>query len=154
MNPADKLHDIQGLEPVSGWPLAPGWWFVLATVVFIGFVLGLYYYYRRRQQTDWRQLARQQLRALAHLAPREQVTQLALLLRRIAIQRYGRLSCAGLSGQAWLAWLSEHDPRGFNWQQQGAILIAGPYQPKDIPIETQQLQQLSQAIEAWIDHST
>jgi len=153
MNPTDKLHDIQGLEPVSWWPLAPGWW--LAAVVFIGFTLGLYYYYRRRQQqTDWRQLARQQLIALTQLSPREQVTQLSTLLRRIAIQRYGRLSCAGLSGQAWLAWLTEHDPQGFDWQQHGAILLAGPYQPKDIPIETQQLQQLSQAIEAWIAHST
>ncbi|MGB0719658.1 MAG: DUF4381 domain-containing protein, partial [Bdellovibrionales bacterium] len=34
-----RLRDIRGLEDVSWWPLAPGWWILLGLVLAI--VLGL-----------------------------------------------------------------------------------------------------------------
>jgi hypothetical protein len=32
-NPLDQLRDIHLPEPISWWPLAPGWWFVIILVI-------------------------------------------------------------------------------------------------------------------------
>jgi hypothetical protein len=44
-------------------------------------------------------------------------TEFSELLRRIAMARHGRTACAGLHGEDWLAWLTEHDPKGFDWRR-------------------------------------
>jgi hypothetical protein len=77
---------------------------------------------------------------------------LAVLLRRVAIQRYGREACAGLSGKAWLLWLTQHDPVHFNWADSGLgeLLLRSAYMPPDICLDEQQIQQMANAIRAWI----
>ncbi|MBE9561982.1 MAG: DUF4381 domain-containing protein, partial [Proteobacteria bacterium] len=76
---------------------------------------------------------------------------LSILLRRIAVQIYGREACAGLSGEKWLDWLTKNDPQGFDWNKSGKILIEIPYMPPDAVIEEQKLDLIYRAIRAWID---
>ena len=33
----DQLRDIRGIEGVPWWPLAPGWWMILAALVTLAF---------------------------------------------------------------------------------------------------------------------
>lgn len=155
---ANRLHDIQELDPVGIWPLATGWWLMLAgmTLLILLFI-GL-----RRWRPDWQRYlprygwSRDAARQLTTL--REQVghgdvktlaARLSELLRRIAIARCGRDSCAGLNGEPWLAWLADHDPDGFDWLVQGRLLLDLPYAPPGELGDQPELHSLIDAALAW-----
>lgn len=154
----NRLHDIHELDPVSIWPLATGWWLLLAAVI----VLVLLIIALRRWRPDWqRYLPRygwtrhaagelDQLRGrVGRDDARTLCAELSELLRRIAIARCGRRHCAGLSGNAWLVWLTEHDPDGFDWRDHGQLLLALPYAPPGTSAEASQFYRLIDATLMW-----
>jgi hypothetical protein len=166
LRPLRDIHDGLG-HP--WWPLAPGWWLVLLLLVALA---ALIWHSRRARLLlpalpllrigDWRWDARrelQRLRRRREASLKARLSQLAELLKRIAMARHGRAACAGLHGPAWLAWLSAHDPHGFDWRQQGQRLIHAPYAP-ETPGSTadaearheqeRQLERLITATERWI----
>jgi hypothetical protein len=137
----DQLRDIQGITGVSWWPLATGWWLLLAVLVALAFAA---YHWRTILRLrvpipgitlgTWRWDAAAQLRSLRRRAregqePKTTVDELSELLRRIAMARWGRESCAGLTGEEWLAWLAAKDPAGFPWEVRGRLLATAPYAP-------------------------
>ena len=154
----NRLHDIHELDAASIWPLATGWWLLLAgMVITLLLIAGL-----RRWRPDWRRYlprygwSRQAARELAAL--RLQVThgdiktvavQLSELLRRIAIARCGRDRCAGLHGDSWLAWLADHDPAGFDWRERGLLLLDLAYAPPGQSGYQSELRSLIDAALAW-----
>lgn len=153
-----RLHDIEELDPVSIWPLATGWWLVIASiVVLLVLVIAL-----RRWQPNWQRYlprygwSRDAARELTEL--REQIghadvkaltDQFSELLRRIAIARCGRDHCAGLHGERWLSWLSAHDPNGFDWRERGRVLLELPYAPPDAAQRRPELNDLIDAALTW-----
>lgn len=154
----NRLHDIQELDPAGIWPLATGWWLVLATaVLLILLVIGL-----RRWRPDWRRYlprygwsrdAAQELIMLRHqvtlIDPKTLAARLSELLRRIAIARCGRERCAGLHGDPWLAWLADHDPAGFDWRGRGRLLLDLPYAPPAGLDHQPELREMIDAAMAW-----
>jgi hypothetical protein len=38
------LRDIHGLDGVPWWPLAPGWWYVLAAIALVPVVIAMGYW--------------------------------------------------------------------------------------------------------------
>ncbi|WP_460021147.1 DUF4381 domain-containing protein [Magnetospira thiophila] len=132
-----RMQDIRGLDPVSVWPLALGWWLLLGggvlAVVFVLYARRRYRHWLRLLQEKWRADALRQLTALEKRIKRDDPKQLAValseLLRRIAIARCGREACAGLQGEAWLAWLRDHDPQNFPWGNYRTLLVDLPYAP-------------------------
>lgn len=154
----NRLHDIHELDPVSAWPLATGWWLLLATVT----ALILLIIVLRRWRPDWQRYlpqrgwsrhAASELNLLRERIGRDDArtvsSELSELLRRIAIARCGRRHCAGLHGKAWLAWLAEHDPDGFDWRNHGQLLLALPYAPPGETAEAPRLRTLIDAAMAW-----
>ena len=155
---ANRLHDIHELDTVGIWPLATGWWLMLAGMaLLILLFIGL-----RRWRPDWRRYlprygwSRDAARQLAIL--RDQVghgdvktltARLSELLRRIAIARCGRDHCAGLHGEPWLAWLADHDPDGFDWRARGRLLLDLPYAPPAELGDQPELHKLIDAALAW-----
>lgn len=151
----DELRDIKGLQEISWLPLAPGWWIVIAgIIVLLSLLIGVIIYYRRRppKLPLWQTVAMQEWSILQEvtLPKRKDVTQLAELLRRVAIQRYGRESCAGLVGQHWLIWLAERDSQQFDWQTAGRLLLEVPYLPEENDIDPHQFKLLLIAVRHWI----
>jgi len=153
MNPSEQLRDIRGLDELPWWPLAPGGWLLLGLILLLIVAMALWIQWRRFRQRDWQRAAQRELSNLLQqkLETKAQLMQLGILLRRVAMQRYGRHSCANLTGERWLAWLTEHDPQGFNWLQSGQFLVKLPYQPTPLMIHEQQLQVLYQAVKVWIE---
>jgi hypothetical protein len=153
---ARVLRDIHGLDTVPWWPLAPGWWLVLALLVFLlsGIVL-LKWMVHRGIWLGWRADARRQLHALKKALPaedpREIAGRLSELLRRIAMVRSGRRAAAGLTGESWLQWLVEHDTTGFNWHKRGRILLVAPYMPPQSEVERKELGYLIRAAIRWVN---
>lgn len=154
----NRLHDIHELDPVSAWPLATGWWLLLAAVA----ALILLIIVLRRWRPDWQRYlpqrgwsrhAASELNRLHERVGRSDArtlsAELSELLRRIAIARCGRRHCAGLYGKAWLAWLADHDPDGFDWRDHGQLLLALPYAPPGEAAEAPRLHVLIDAALAW-----
>lgn len=157
-NLVNRLHDIHELDPVSIWPLAIGWWLLLATIATLILLIIVLHRWRPDWQRylprrGWSRNAACELNRLRERVGRDDArtlsAELSELLRRIAIARCGRRHCAGLHGNAWLAWLADHDPNGFDWREYGQLLLALPYAPPGETAETPRLHVLIDAALAW-----
>jgi len=102
----NKLRDIRLPDPISWWPLAPGWWAVLSLLVGLIIAIAIVRYFRRRTV---RYVALNELDALRKGAAQsntvELATALSVLLHRIAIRLRGQ-SIGVLSGEQWSTYLS------------------------------------------------
>ena len=112
MNPADplaQLRDIHLPEPVSWWPPAPGWW--VATLLALAAVFLVIFYLRKYWlQKRYRRAA---LQALGNISLHDEMNkqvlleEMSALLRRVALQAYGREKVAPLTGEPWLIFLDD-----------------------------------------------
>ena len=103
---AHRLRDLQVPEGVALWPPAPGWW--LAGGLAIGLSILSVWYLRRRGRVR-RDAVRELNRLHAAFHASRDLTVLAaglsVLLKRVALARHPRAEVAGLSGEAWAAFL-------------------------------------------------
>jgi len=130
------IRDIRGLDAIPWWPPGPGWWLLGVILLAAAAGLGLLLLRRRERPliaAKWQRDARRRLRGLrkrqSHMSTKEIAGELSELLRRVAMARFDRQSCAGLAGEDWLAWLASHDPASFDWQRNARILLELPYSP-------------------------
>lgn len=150
----EHLHDIEGLDVISPWPLAIGWWISIATgILLLGgaiWLLRCRLGYLRSWKSDTFKKLDQLEKNLSPSTSSETVVYLSEYLRRIVVRRFPRKECAGLVGNHWLKWLKEHDPKQFDWTEKGKLLIETPYAPvhKDLPV--QQVKELIQAVRYWV----
>ena len=158
-NPLSRLHDIAGLDPVSWWPPAPGWYAVFVLLLAAG---AAFLYVSQRSHTPTRRHKAQSFAAYAadslrdirsETKGKQKIEKLSALLREAAIEKHGRESCAGLEGTAWLSWLQQHDPENFPWEKAGAILTKAPYMPDEklnrddiLPL----IDKMVDALERWV----
>ena len=167
MNPQTlNLRDIHLPEPVSWWPIAPGWW-LLAAALLLFFVLA----FIARKIYRSKQLKRDISAELAAIKQQFQQTKnksqlakaLSVLLRRASITYYSRShfngeSIAGLTGENWLAWLDKTHSRpdsaltakNIRFQSElGRVLISAPYMADDAQLDFD-AQTLIQLCESWL----
>lgn len=147
MNEAvQQIRDIHGFAGVPWWPPGPGWWILAGGLILLTLLA-----WRFRSQLrlripipvitlgDWRWDAARQLRGLRRqvqgdqLGLKDAAGSVSELLRRIAMARLGRHTCAGLTGTDWLAWLDANDPNRFDWGARGHLLLDAPYAPPYAP---------------------
>lgn len=150
----EQLHDIEGLDPISLWPLAVGWWVLIAVGICIVSAIGYYTASIIAFKRSWKNDTFQKLAYLeddlSEGSTREAAIALSEYLRRIALKRFSRKECAGLTGAAWLKWLAKHDPKQFDWERKGALLIDVPYAPHDISLSVNQVKEIIQAVRNWV----
>jgi hypothetical protein len=100
----DNLHDIVAPLPVSlWWPLAPGWWILLALSVVIGTWISIKWWKR------WRANAYRRA-ALAELDGIDNLNRIPILLKRTALAAYPRETVASLYGKQWVMFLNSSAP--------------------------------------------
>ncbi len=129
-NPLAQLRDIHAPESVSWWPLAPGWWLMLIAILAIIFVI-LWRYSQRKN----RAVQHAALKSLNQLDKRFHtdhdiktlLTELSILLRRVAIASFPPHRVAGLTGAAWLRFLDETGGKGQFSSPLGLQFITLPY---------------------------
>ncbi len=152
MDPLAQLRDIHTPEPVGWWPLAWGWWLLIALLLGAA-ALCLWLLWRRRRANRYRRQALLELDVLGrhfrHHGDRARYLQdLSVLLRRTALSAAPREAVASLQGEQWLAWLDATlgpQQRGFR-EGPGQCLLQGPYQ-RDPELDAPALERL---ISRWI----
>jgi len=150
------LRDIHLPDPVSWWPIAPGWWIILASVILICAVIFI-----SRKIYLGRQLSRDIKAELEHIKRQFHKTQnksqlakaLSILLRRASISYYPGTDIAGLTGNDWLAYLDETSTSSSaskKFQSEtGQVLLTAPYLPDDADLYFD-AQTLIRLCESWL----
>ncbi len=110
-DPLAQLRDIHLPEAVSLWPLAPGWWLLLA-VCALGIGLLVWWMLQKAHSKRYRKIAIAELEASyqnfqRNDDPAAYISASQEILRRTALHRYPeqRASIAPLSGSAWISFL-------------------------------------------------
>lgn len=158
MNPQDPLAALNALrEPASigWWPLAPGWWILIALLVVAASVL--YYFLRKRYKNNaYRRLALLQLKEInaeletgnpASDRKYTAVTATNALLKAVALRVFPRHNIAALSGSAWLAFLHSTTAHKKDTATFPAEFANAAYQKQNLNLD---MQQISAATEHWI----
>ncbi|MCE5315824.1 MAG: DUF4381 domain-containing protein [Parachlamydia sp.] len=153
-NLLEQLHDIDGLDAVSSWPLAIGWWVLIGIGAILAGALLVYACRWVAFRRSWKHDTLQKLAALERDLSDETARKVAITLseylRRISLRRFSRKECAGLTGEAWLKWLAGHDPKKFDWEKKGALLSDMPYAPLQVSPSAHQMKELIQAVRNWV----
>jgi hypothetical protein len=129
------LRDLHLPDPVGWWPLAPGWWVIIALAA-LGLAWLAWRWYCAWQaeaprRHALRELARIEAAYLEHRNPVELGKALSELLRRGMLAYAPRAEVAGLSGEAWLAWLDEGLSVPWFHTEGGKNLLSLPYRRPD-----------------------
>ena len=95
----EHLNDIALPADVPWWPLAPGWYLLLALLLLVGTWLAA------RAWTRWRANAYRRA-ALRELARADNAETIAELLRHTALARVPPSVIAQLGGMQWTEWLA------------------------------------------------
>lgn len=132
----EQLANDRAPPPLGWWPIAPGWWALMA--LFLLSLVLLTWLRKHRRQPSVKRWQRAALRELAQLqALARQATSddasiargVQRLLRRYAIARYGREAVAALSGDAWVAFVIRRG--GSDWSHDsGRALLRCAYGSK------------------------
>lgn len=95
----DRLHDLVLPASVPWWPLALGWYVLLALLI-LAVVWISWRYWKRWRANAYRREALRQLKQL------QDVPAIALLLRRTALAVAPRSEVAAKTGATWADWLA------------------------------------------------
>ena len=125
------IRDLHLPEAIGWWPLAPGWWVVIALIV-TGLGLLFRHLLRLRARGAARRHALRRLNELT--ADFEQhhnavafSSHLSELLRRTMLAYAPRHDIAGLTGDEWLAWLDRDLDQPRFQGEAGRKLLELPY---------------------------
>jgi hypothetical protein len=125
------LRDLHLPELVGWWPLAPGWWFLIALAA-AGLAWLLYRSFIKWRRNAARRIALRELSRIQHdyqygVDEISLAIELSELLRRTMLAYAPRNEVAGLTGEGWLRWLDQGlDDRPFS-QGSGQNLESLPY---------------------------
>lgn len=134
-NPLLKdLRDIHLPAPIGFWPLAVGWYFLIALFL-IFLILVVVYLIRRSRRLQSRRYMLQRLQELRERYAKEAdaaaiAAELSALLRRASLVSFPRREVAGLQGEQWLNFLDETGATREFTEGIGRILLTAPYQPQ------------------------
>ena len=97
-----NLHDIVAPEPVSAWPPAAGWWVVI-TLAVAWLAILVAHLAARHHRNAYRRAGLTELARFK--AGGGGLTELSVLLKRVALAAWPREDVASLTGDAWLQFL-------------------------------------------------
>jgi len=123
------LKDLHLPDPINWFPPAIGWWLV---IVLIPVLIALsYWLYRRLTRKTALKSAKILLITIknSRMDNAQKLAELSALLRRVAISVAPRAETAGLTGQAWLAFLDSSLIGSPFTKGAGQCLASAPYRP-------------------------
>jgi Domain of unknown function (DUF4381) len=112
-SPLDQLADIHLPAAPGYWPLALGWWMLIALSILL--LIALFFWWRSVQKNRYRKLALKELEKIHAEFNRTQNTIIYLagineLLKRTALTAYPKQFSASIKGTEWVMWLDSACP--------------------------------------------
>lgn len=150
MNPTLlDLKDIHEPEAIGWWPPAIGWWILAISIPLL--IIFLVWLYKRLTRKTAIKTAGKLLAQIKQDQTRDnlqKLSDLSVLIRRVAISVSPRVKTAGLTGRQWLAFL-DRSVKGLPFSEGvGQLLADGPYR-KTPPTELE-ISQLFDLCEQWL----
>lgn len=150
MNPTPlDLKDIHEPEAIGWWPPAVGWWILAVLIPLL--IIFLVWFYKRLTRKTALKTAHKILAKIKQDATRDnlhKLSDLSVLIRRVAISVSPRTKSAGLTGRQWLAFL-DRSVKGLPFSEGiGQLLADAPYR-KTPPTELE-ISQLIALCEDWL----
>jgi hypothetical protein len=132
VNPQDlPLRELHLPDAIGWWPLAPGWWVLIAVAVVAAVFLVRAWRARRAHSAARRKALRRLEESRSayayHGDPVVLGAEVSELLRRAMLAYAPRAEVAGLTGDAWLAWLDRDLDEGRFQNGAGRVLLELPY---------------------------
>lgn len=142
------LRNIHLPDPIGWWPVAPGWWILMAMAVLL-IVFSSWWWRRMRRFAIKKYAVREffRLKNDPNLTSQQRIEILSALLRRICISIYPREQVASLTGQDWLNFLNRQLNDGRFTEGAGKLLVEAPYR-KDMDCD---LTALLRICEDWLE---
>lgn len=145
MDPLAKLNDIQLAPAVANYPIAIGWWLLLALVVAVIFIV--WQFIKRHQQRT--QVKKQ---ALLQLTQATSTDAMIAIIKWSAMQYGYRSEIANLYGKHLITWMQQQLP---SKQQPAFAKLAdfdfSVFYQSNMPENT--LAQLQALAEFWLNHA-
>jgi len=150
-----ELRDIHLPDPVSWWPLAPGWWILMLLIIML-IAAAIFFIPRLIKKLKHQPASKLALTEFETIQQQYQsqknaqllVQSLSTLLRRICMTYDSRQNSASLTGQAWINKLNVINPQKKFSGEVIDTLLTAPYKPQ----YEFNAQQLLDQCEAWIHH--
>lgn len=129
-SPLADLRDIHLPDPISWWPLAPGWWILIGMGLLC--LATAYIFLIQRQRAVVKRTALAELAAIRsrHSQQRDNLQtakELSALLRRVCISVGTQQQSAALVGNAWLKHLDRIGHCNDFTEGPGRLLTEAPY---------------------------
>lgn len=148
-DPLAQLKDIHLPTPIGWWPLAPGWYVLIALVLLSAIALA----YRIYQKHRYALAKKQALVLLNSYQKRYEQEQnvpqtsalVSELLRRVALVYFPREQVAGLHGEDWLNFLNGTG-KGIDFNRVKDMLLNAPFSTE----ANMNLTPLFRAAHTWI----
>lgn len=150
-DPLAQLKDIHMPDPISWWPPAPGWWVV--GVIALGLMLWTTWrIIRYWRKTAFKRAALCELKNLRRRGgdPQHLLTDLSILLRRVALVAFPAEDVASLHGKDWLAFLDRSGRTQAFSLGVGHYLASAPYVTELPATATQDLDLIWRLARDWI----
>ncbi len=146
MNPQDPLaalHPLREPELIGWWPLAPGWWVLIALLALLLCVAAIVLW-RRHQQRAYRRQALAQLSTLQDRYRERRnrasyLQNLNALLKATALRAYPREEVAAISGERWCNWLNSTAGKRADAPQFPTAFASAGYHPDPEHIDTDEV---------------
>lgn len=150
MNPNSPLADLRDIhlpEPISWWPLAPGWWLLICLLILC--IAGVFLFIWIRRRTALKRVALAELHRIRTRSQQvgdnlQTVKELSSLLRRTCISIDPRHQAASLVGNAWLQHLDSIGTGTVFSEGPGKLLTEAPYR-RESEIDIDELLDLCQS---------
>ncbi|WP_160149551.1 DUF4381 domain-containing protein [Roseiconus lacunae] len=139
----DRLHDLVEPAPVSWWPLAPGWYVLIAAGVTVVGIVG-WQVWLRWQANAYRRQAFQSVQNASSAA------EIAEIIRRTALSFSARSQIASLTGESWVDWIEKTLPKSMSASMPNSAkrLLAGSIYAA--PVDSSQLADLRRFAQTWV----
>ncbi len=151
----ENLHDIVEPSAVPWWPLAPGWYAVGAIALLAVLWLGLrwikHYRANRYRREALAELDQIHQRARVPEDRRMALSELAVLIKRVALVAYPRTEVASLSGDAWRHFLNLSGQTAVVTPETTQLMADAVYGAADDSTITEDaVRELFSAAEVWV----
>ena len=147
MSNLPEIRDVQIPDGVSFFPLAYGWWVVLAIGVFVFFVI---YVILKLRRISKKRYAFKELEDISTARPIYAAAMISELLRRICIFKYP--SASSYYGEQWINFLNQHALSPLS-PQTAQLLKFAPFMDKSENNQTytpQDVENLKDFCKKWI----